>query len=173
MRAARAGGVYNESILSLDSVTITGNTNSALYNADYAAAQVTIKNSILANSTGGGGDCVLAGGTINAEYSLIESGLTCVNGTKSNNLTGDPNLGALANNGGPTQTHGPNVGSPAINAGSTTLTKDQRGFERPDSDDIGAVERQNPTAVEMTRFEARPAGLPEALAQLWRLLTGR
>ncbi len=54
----------------------------------------------------------------------------------------NPLLGPLANNGGPTQTHLPLTGSPAINTGNTTLTVDQRGTTRPQgaADDKGAVE---------------------------------
>jgi predicted outer membrane repeat protein len=57
------------------------------------SSTLNINNSIVAGSTGG--DCYLALGTINARNSLIQDGLTCVNGTNSSNLTGDPSLGAL------------------------------------------------------------------------------
>ena len=63
----------------------------------------------------------------------------------------DPMLGALANNGGPTQTHALLAGSPAIDRGNNTgaPATDQRGVARPrDGDgngslvvDIGAFER--------------------------------
>ena len=57
-------------------------------------------------------------------------------------------IGPLANNGGPTLTHLPVTGSPAINAGnniltqSASLTTDQRGYDRIQNGtvDIGAVE---------------------------------
>jgi CSLREA domain-containing protein len=69
----------------------------------------------------------------------------------------DPQLGPLQNNGGPTQTHVPLPGSPAIDAGNSSgcrdqfgalLLKDQRGFRRAVDGsrdgtatcDIGAVE---------------------------------
>ena len=54
----------------------------------------------------------------------------------------DPKLGPLANNGGPTFTHLPQAGSPAIDTGDTALTVDQRGEARPKgrADDIGSVE---------------------------------
>lgn len=69
----------------------------------------------------------------------------------------DPQLGPLADNGGPTQTHALPAGSPAIDAGNAggcrdslgaLLTADQRGFARTvdgDADgtaicDIGAYE---------------------------------
>jgi hypothetical protein len=57
----------------------------------------------------------------------------------------DPKLGALATNGGPTQTHAPLAGSPAIDAGPLApcpTAADQRGVARPQGlrCDIGAVE---------------------------------
>lgn len=61
----------------------------------------------------------------------------------------DPLLGPLTNNGGPTLTHMPLAGSPALEAGSLgNALNDQRGISRPQSltgaagalPDIGAVE---------------------------------
>ena len=57
-------------------------------------------------------------------------------------------LGALANNGGPTYTHLPQVGSPAIDAGNPAgcmdswnfwLALDQRGYVRPTDGNANAV----------------------------------
>jgi hypothetical protein len=164
------GGVYNESHLTLDSVTINVNAGWGLFNADNGV--VTIQNSILANSTGDY-DCVNGTtGTVNiTNPNLVEAQYNC--GTFS--LTSDPKLGPLQNNGGPTFTHAPNVGSPAVDAGATALTTDQRGVSRPGgaADDIGSVERQNPNAVQVSGFAAQPAGLGAWLAQVWRTLTGR
>jgi hypothetical protein len=56
----------------------------------------------------------------------------------------NPQLGPLADNGGPTQTMSPLIGSPAIDAGTDSgcPATDQRGVARPQgaSCDIGAVE---------------------------------
>jgi hypothetical protein len=52
----------------------------------------------------------------------------------------DPQLGPLQNNGGLTATHALLTGSPAINKGNTTETKDQRGYSRNGTADIGAYE---------------------------------
>ena len=59
-----------------------------------------------------------------------------------------PHAGALASNGGPTQTMALQAGSPAIGAGitavfpgtDTDITADQRGVSRPSSPDLGAFE---------------------------------
>ncbi len=64
-------------------------------------------------------------------------------GFGAGNITGVPAaLDALADNGGPTLTHMPLGGSPAINAGANCAAIDQRGANRPfgASCDIGAVE---------------------------------
>ena len=63
-------------------------------------------------------------------------------------IGGDPMLGALASNGGPTQSMVLQAGSAAIGAGitavfpgtDTDITADQRGVSRPSSPDLGAFE---------------------------------
>ena len=84
----------------------------------------------------------------------ISTGLTGITNGTNNNLVGtpanpiDPLLGPLADNGGPTFTHKPLPGSPAVNAGSNPddLEFDQRGdgFDRTigPQTDIGSVEAQ-------------------------------
>ena len=68
---------------------------------------------------------------------------------------GDPSVGPLTNNGGPTQTHALLEGSIAIDAGDCSggsVTTDQRGIPRPQRGgcDIGAYELENaiPTVSE-------------------------
>ncbi len=64
---------------------------------------------------------------------------------------GDPKLGGLAGNGGPTKTRLPAYDSPLINAGKAVsgVSLDQRGISRPEGSavDIGAVEVREPVAV--------------------------
>jgi Ca2+-binding RTX toxin-like protein len=92
-------------------------------------------------------------GTFDADYCLIED-TTNVTLVGANNITGqDPKLEALADNGGPTQTHRLKPGSPAIDTGSNPLglSTDQRftGFNRAvgAAPDIGAFEVQTPGPV--------------------------
>jgi Ca2+-binding RTX toxin-like protein len=91
-------------------------------------------------------------------FSLIENpaGATITETPSGSNLTGvDPQLGPLADNGGPTRTLLPALTSPAVDAGiASSLTADQRGLPRTadlsavanrtgsDATDIGAVEVQ-------------------------------
>ncbi len=151
--SGRGGGIYNspDATLNLIDSTLSGNqaTDGGGGIVNTPDATVTLSNTIVANSVNG--DCLLAGGTINAEYSLIEDGLTCVNGTNSNSLSGDPNLGPLADNGGPTQTHALLAGSSALDTGDTTNTTDQRGVTRPQgtADDIGAFEAETDNILKL------------------------
>ncbi len=102
---------------------------------------LNLQNTIVANSTSGG-DCVNSTtGTVNGSgINLIEDGSCSVAGA----LSGDPMLGVLADNGGPTQTMALQTGSPAINAATQCPppATDQRGVSRPQgaSCDIGAFE---------------------------------
>jgi CSLREA domain-containing protein len=75
-------------------------------------------------------------------YNLVGDGTGSPTDGIGDVTTADPLLGPLADNGGPTLTHLPLKGSPAIDAGSTDQTVDQRDVARPvgAADDIGAVE---------------------------------
>jgi CSLREA domain-containing protein len=84
-------------------------------------------------------------------------------------LTGDPVLGPLASNGGPTQTRALLSGSPAIDAGDSAACPpaDQRGVQRPldgNGDgtavcDIGAFEAQSA----LSPASPAPTGIPAIL----------
>lgn len=120
---------------------------------DGATATVTVINSIFANSTS------VDGGVTDAFVNTINSGtvtqtgnatnLVEVNGGGGNALLGvtqtaDPDLAALALNGGMTETHLPQPGSLAINNGSGSRPNnvDQRGLSASCRADIGSVEVQ-------------------------------
>ncbi|MBX7106840.1 MAG: hypothetical protein K1X57_22380, partial [Gemmataceae bacterium] len=88
-----------------------------------ATITLTLNSSIVSNNTGPSGTDLFTNSTkanINAISSLVGSN---AGGFGTGTVTGAPiiggaNLGALASNGGPTQTHALNAGSLAINAGS-------------------------------------------------------
>ena len=67
-------------------------------------------------------------------------------------IIGDPLIGPLAANGGPTMTHKLLAGSPAIDAAGCTVTDDQRYVTRPQGAtcDIGAVEFDDYIRVAIT-----------------------
>jgi len=107
---------------------------------------VTLQNTILAGNT-----TALTGADSSPLANLLAlSGVVQQSGL-SNLIGGEPSLGPLQDNGGPTLTHLPLPGSPAIDAGANglaidaegaLLTTDQRGFARLEHGrvDIGAVE---------------------------------
>ncbi|MDQ1430627.1 MAG: hypothetical protein QOF40_1229, partial [Actinomycetota bacterium] len=80
----------------------------------------------------------------------------------------DPSLGALADNGGPTQTMLPLVGSPLLDAippASCLVDVDQRGVTRPQGTgcDIGAVEVEVIAPTPTPTPSPGPSQLPDAV----------
>jgi CSLREA domain-containing protein len=107
------------------------------------SGRTSIQNSIIAKNTGG--DCFSRYGLVDLGYNLIGDGGPCKQAATSK--SGDPLLGPLADNGGPTRTHALLNKSPAIDAipfGSNgcSFGTDQRGVARPQNGacDIGAFE---------------------------------
>lgn len=113
----------------------------ALYSyADGGAATVNVTNSILSNSTGGS-DAVNDGGAVSGSHNVImsESGFGGVTLSSDN-----PNLGALADNGGGALTHAIEPPSPALHSGTAVgaPATDQRSIPRDTRPDIGSFELQ-------------------------------
>src|SRR6185369_13507889 len=102
--------------------------------------QVEVDNTIVAGNFKGTGTVADdVGGSLTAASSsnLIGTGGSggLVNNVNGNQVgVANPLLGAIGNNGGPTQTVRPLTGSPAINKGNNAFVnsgdKDQRGFDR-------------------------------------------
>ena len=148
------GGIYlGNGTLTLLNSTLSG--NSAVHGGGGIKDSGTLiyANTIIAGSTSGG-DCV-SGPIGTNTNNLVQDG-SCSAG-----LSGDPTLGALADNGGPTQTMALLTGSPAIDAGLDSVcaaapvnNKDQRGVTRPKGThcDIGAFEYIDPTQVSLRSF---------------------
>ncbi len=134
--SSEGGGLANSGALTTTYDTISSNsaTGSTVAGGDLAnSGQWKSLNTIVAISTGG--DYFNAGGTINAQNTLIgdtSSGLT--NGVNGNivNPTNQNILSpiGLANNGGTTKTIALAAGSPAIGAGTTlgTVTADNGDY---------------------------------------------
>jgi len=144
--AADGGAIYNNKASNTNKVvnsTLAGNTAANGGNLANAAGTLLLQNSIVANS-GGGGNCH---GTVTAGTGFMTwpaSDTTC--GAFS---IGNPVLGPLQDNGGPTFTMLPGAGSALLDAGNSATcaaapvsNRDQRGVARPQGAgcDIGAVE---------------------------------
>jgi hypothetical protein len=133
--------------------TITQSTfsgNSSPYGANilnYTGFSLSISMSIVANGQGGGPNCGGGQPVTDAGYN-IDTGSSCGFSTANHSMSNtQPQLGPLANNGGPTQTMALPSGSPAVDAipastSGCTGTTDQRGTTRPQGTgcDIGAYE---------------------------------
>ncbi len=150
------GGISSWNPITLQNVTVTGNNASGggggIYNPGIGF--LTFGNTIVAGNTSPSGPDCNGFNFSSTDYNLIgnTSGGNFV-GVTTHNLTNvDARLGPLANNGGPTFTHALLDGSPAIDAGNSTLATDQRGQSRPidhasvanaaagNASDIGAFE---------------------------------
>jgi MBG domain (YGX type)/Right handed beta helix region/Matrixin len=154
------GGVYaiRNGAITLTDCTVTGNTSTTTGPAHYATggglkssegAVLTLANTIVAGNTAAFADPDAATPVTSMGHNLIGAtdGST---GWVGSDLTGtvasplNAQLGALASNGGTTQTIALLPNSPAINAGNSALapTTDARGQTRFGSTDIGAFEYQ-------------------------------
>jgi CSLREA domain-containing protein/uncharacterized repeat protein (TIGR01451 family) len=146
----QGGGIFTSpggsASTTLNHATFSGNGAASGGDAIYInSGAVSMTGSILANSTTGS-DCAgsAIGSVSSGGHNLIETNGCTITGDATGNLLGlDPNLGALADNGGPTLTHALLAGSPAIDAaGASGPATDQRGVPRPQglAFDIGAFE---------------------------------
>jgi hypothetical protein len=144
----RAGA--SSAIATLNNVTITNNTTTSAGDAAGiymdANANIYLKNSIVSDNYANGEllNCYYTPPTVNliTAGNNISDDSTCNLGVGGDLPDTDPLLAALADNGGPTQTHRLITGSFAIDAitGNCTdqvaptpndILKDQRGFVRP------------------------------------------
>ncbi len=154
-------GVYNQAENNATSNVAMTNCTFSANNAEFGGAMenvrfqnkgvasISLRNTIL-NAGSVGPNIDNYGGTITSLGHNISSdaaggntgtapgGFLDAAGDKRNT---DPKLGALAPNGGPTQTHALLTGSPAINTGAAgPPDRDQRAFLRSGAVDIGAFE---------------------------------
>lgn len=137
------GGILSFTTLTITNSTISGNSGGGAA-VDNFSGTATLSNTIVANQIPSMTDC---SGTITSNGNNLESSTSC--GFTGELQNTDPLLGALASNGGPTQTMALSVGSPAIDAGDNAICAaapvngiDQRGIVRPQGSacDIGAYE---------------------------------
>lgn len=182
--AKYGGGVaFDESgnTLDINNSTIAGNNagdnGGGIYHKydsggrGLSAAVQIVSTIVSGNTSPNGNDKDIGGGPVSAGFSLIQDpGGTTVNASGPNIIGQDPQLGGLANNGGPTPTLLPAATSPALDKGTANgLTIDQRGQVRTKDDpalanaaggdgtDIGSVEASaGPTA---------PGGRPSCIGQ--------
>ena len=137
------GGITTAGSLQMQRATIAGNTGGGLVQESVDGANTAMWSSLLSGNAGG--DC--AGSVAGIPRSLtvrnIDSDGSCLWASPDQGSTGDARLGALANNGGATDTHAILTGSPAINNGDPNFCgggNDQREAPAVGNCDIGSYE---------------------------------
>jgi hypothetical protein len=195
---SRAGAIQAVS-LTMTNSTVTANTSPVgtpgAVKTNAPGGNSKISSSIIAGNTNG--DVSLLG-TTSLGYNLIGTGSGASGFNKTGDQTGvaNPMLGPLADNGGPTKTHTPLLGSPALDTGNPTfnpadpdgnpstndaMPSDQRGTPLTrvyDGDgtggariDKGAVERQPVPSTVMGDYDQN--GVADAGDYLvWRKSNG-
>jgi CSLREA domain-containing protein len=130
----QAGGVESGNAVRLTNTVVAQNSAPAgpdAYNLSEELNFVDASFSLIGNGSGSG--------IANTDGNQVGNG-------SPNSSPIDPKLGALANNGGPTQTHALLAGSPALDAASSEGCPaiDQRGVARPQGPacDVGSYERE-------------------------------
>jgi predicted outer membrane repeat protein len=172
------GGVASDSIgigFQVQNSTVAGNTGGPAAPANLqqsgVTAFVTVANSIIGRSGDAAPNC---SGTITTGGFNLEPGSTCGFNAASDQPSTDPQLSALADNGGPTATMALPQTSPAVDQGKAfcAVTTDQRGLIRPldfaslpnpaggDGSDIGAFELQS--LLPETPSDTDADGIPDA-----------
>jgi fibronectin type 3 domain-containing protein len=165
------GGVVNNfgNITFIQS-TLAGNkasTGSNIHNYSYGSvtATVTLSMSVVADGIGSS-NCSSNGPPIIDNGYNLDSGSSCGFSSAQHSISNtEPQLDALASNGGPTQTMALPLTSPAFNAIPTSVSgcsgsTDQRGVARPQGSgcDIGAFE------VLLASGDTQPPTVPTGLS---------
>jgi CSLREA domain-containing protein len=168
-----AGDSGNHPVANLTNVTITNNQAANPGGSTVGGIEIwagTMTGNLIAGNSDPGGtapDCF--GGATSGGGNVIGSAGSLVSPCPFNgprDLVGtnaapiNPNLGTLLDNGGPTRTHLPNPGSPAIDRGGSCPATDQRGFLRAAVApcDAGAVEvgaTGSPEAMAASQLKAK------------------
>ena len=153
---SQGGGIASNGFLGLNGVTISNNTASAaaglLESIPAASApNRTILNTIIGGNNGP--ECAGSGLDTDTTRNSLADDTTCALADATDQQGVNPQLRALANYGGATDTHALLSASPAINKGSGCVPAagpiDQRGVSRP----------QAGTACDVGAFEYRPHAL--------------
>jgi hypothetical protein len=161
--AATIGGIYAHGQTTIANSTIAFNTETAFANGGglrLAYSIADLESSIIASNTSFGTIQNIAlgisGGVTGANDLIGPSGSVSL---PPGTIQSDPQLLALADNGGPTRTHALGPGSPAIDAGNNnaSLQNDQRGSGFPRvvgaNADIGAYELNSNDVIFQNGFD--------------------
>ena len=169
--------IYSGADSRILNVTADGNMGGPNFGGAISSmfSGVTVSNSILSNSIGKG-DCGGVDVTWNANSTnnlIQDADSECSELIANNGLSTNPQLEALGDNGGLTQTMALTSISPAINAGNSAVctaapvsSLDQRGVPRSSGCDIGAFEYVAPAPTPDPEPTPTPTPTPSPSALL-------
>ena len=169
MIGGQGGAIANGAMLEIANTTLNGNSANRGGGGIYSSKTVRIGNTIIKAGNSGANIFNDAGTVISDGYNLSsDDGGGFLTGA-GDQINTDPRLSALQDNGGPTFTHLPLTGSPALNAGDPNFASetvyDQRGpgYARVFNGrlDIGSVEVQ-PTPIPTPTPTPKPSPTPIA-----------
>ena len=143
-RAGGGGGIATRGSLQLLQSTIARNIGSGVLQ-EVAEVATSLHNTLLAGNEGGACAGAITGVSRSGWSGNLDDDGTCAFATAGGGTTNaNPGVAALANNGGPTDTHALASGSPAINTGDPqwcgVAGTDQRHAAFVSTCDIGAFE---------------------------------
>jgi predicted outer membrane repeat protein len=167
------GGIQSEGLLVIASSTFSLNTAGVVGGAisSPSTTLTLIQTTISSNTAGQGGgifgtkitlqNSIVAGNTATRDPNVVGE----VTGTGVNWTAGDPMLGPLADNGGPTETMALLANSPGLNAaGSSIGSTDQRGLPISGAPDLGAYEAQPEVVVFVNQAPRFVRGADQSVA---------
>lgn len=165
---ATGGGVEVAGPAIIEHSTITGNEASTVSGPGfkrggnlYVTQALTLSSSVIAggSATTTGPNCAIVGGSVTEPSPNLSDNADCLGAGSVRNTP--VQLGTLADNGGPTDTQLPAIGSPALNGavGCGTVPVDQRGNALPAGPacDFGAVEYGADRSVTLQASKASAA----------------
>lgn len=155
------GGVFSGGDATFVYATITDNAaNSAFANVDVGT--LSSFGSVVTNSAGAA-NCLVSPDSLSLGYNFSDDDTCRFTAPTDRQNAGDPQLGPLASNGGPTQSQLPLAGSPLLDAIPAVacapgVTADQRGVARPQAGfcDIGSVEVAATAPLPVTPIPVTP-----------------
>ena len=172
------GGLRNDGTATIENSTIAANTNTVSGDAAnilrLAGSATTMKSSIVANPLGGGLNCAsgVESDPLTSQGFNLDSTNSCGFNQPTDLTNTNPQLGPLADNGGPspTKTMALPYTSPALDQGkaATGMSTDQRGQPRPadqagvgdaaggDGSDIGAYEAEADVTAPPVQIDSGP-----------------
>jgi hypothetical protein len=159
--AGLGGGIFSGGDATLVYVTVTDNSA----NQSFASLDVGILSSFgsIVTNSAGAINCLVDPASVSLGYNFSDDDTCGFTAPTDRQNAGDPLLGPLASNGGPTQSRLPLPGSPLLDAihqaaCAPGVTTDQRGITRPQGGfcDIGAVEVAVVTPVPVTPVIVTP-----------------